>query len=177
MVIKSTIPVGYCRSLYVKYVAKGVKEFNLLFSPKSLRESKAIYDNLYPSRINVGYPKLIPQCLEKNDAIMKVTDVERLKRAAETFASLLQQGAIKDDIPILLLNHIIFKNMLSDLLMWNKIGWIVTLLSDRLNITPELALDVFYTSKTNELLHDPATLLYTFSDLYIVDDIVRELQS
>ncbi len=67
--------------------------------------------------------------------------------------------------------------MLSDLLMWNKIGRIVTLLSDRLNITPELTLDVFYTSKTNELLHDPATLLYTFSDLYIVDDIVRELQS
>lgn len=67
--------------------------------------------------------------------------------------------------------------MLSDLLMWNKIGRIVTLLSDRLNITPELALDVFYTSKTNELLHDPTTLLYTFSDLYIVEDVVRELQS
>ena len=67
--------------------------------------------------------------------------------------------------------------MLSDLLMWNKIGRIVTLLSDRLNITPERALDVFYTSKTNELLHDPSTLLYTFSDLYIVDDVVRELQS
>ena len=65
--------------------------------------------------------------------------------------------------------------MLSDLLMWNKIGRIVTLLSDRLNITPELALDVFYTSKTNELLHDPTTLLYTFSDLYIVEDVVREL--
>lgn len=61
--------------------------------------------------------------------------------------------------------------------MWNKIGRIVTLLSDRLNITPERALDVFYTSKTNELLHDPSTLLYTFSDLYIVDDVVRELQS
>ena len=67
--------------------------------------------------------------------------------------------------------------MLSDLLMWNKIGRIVTLLSDRLNITPELALDVFYTSKTNELLHDPTTLLYTFSDLYIVEDVVREIQS
>lgn len=76
-----------------------------------------------------------------------------------------------------LLNRIICKNMLSDLLMWNKIGRIVTLLSDRLNITPELALDVFYTSKTNELLHDPTTLLYTFSDLYIVEDIVREIQS
>ena len=66
--------------------------------------------------------------------------------------------------------------MLSDLLMWNKIGRIVTLLSERLNITPERALDVFYTSKTNELLHDPSTLLYTFSDHYIVDDIIRELQ-
>ena len=76
-----------------------------------------------------------------------------------------------------MLNRIICKNMLSDLLMWNKIGRIVTLLSDRLNITPELALDVFYTSKTNELLHDPTTLLYTFSDLYIVEDVVRELQS
>lgn len=66
--------------------------------------------------------------------------------------------------------------MLSDLLMWNKIGRIVTLLSERLNVTPERALDIFYTSKTNELLHDPSTLLYTFSDLYIVDDIIHELQ-
>lgn len=101
MVIKSTIPVGYCRSLYVKYAAKGVKEFNLLFSPEFLRESKALYDNLYPSRIIVGYPKLISQYQEENDAIMKVTDVEKLKRSAETFASLLQQGAIKEDIPTL----------------------------------------------------------------------------
>ncbi len=67
--------------------------------------------------------------------------------------------------------------MLSDLLMWNKIGRIVTLLSERLNVTPERALDIFYTSKTNELLHDPSTLLYTFSDLYIVDDIIHELQN
>lgn len=101
MVIKSTIPVGYCRSLYVRYAAKGVKNFNLLFSPEFLRESKALYDNLYPSRIIVGYPKLISQYREENDAIMKVTDVEKLKRSAETFASLLQQGAIKEDIPTL----------------------------------------------------------------------------
>ena len=80
MVIKSTIPVGYCRSLYVKYAAKGVKQFNLLFSPEFLRESKALYDNLYPSRIIVGYPKIIDRedFKEENDAIMKVTDVERM---------------------------------------------------------------------------------------------------
>lgn len=101
MVIKSTIPVGYCRSLYVRYAAKGVKEFNLLFSPEFLRESKALYDNLYPSRIIVGYPKLISQYQEENEAIMKVTDVEKLKRSAETFATLLQQGAIKENIPTL----------------------------------------------------------------------------
>ena len=101
MVIKSTIPVGYCRSLYMKYAAKGVKQFNLLFSPEFLRESKALYDNLYPSRIIVGYPKLIPQFPEENEAIRKVTDVEKLRMAAETFAKLLQQGAIKEDIPVL----------------------------------------------------------------------------
>ena len=101
MVIKSTIPVGYCRSLYMKYAAKGVKQFNLLFSPEFLRESKALYDNLYPSRIIVGYPKLIPQFPEENEAIRKVTDVEKLRVAAETFAKLLQQGAIKEDIPVL----------------------------------------------------------------------------
>ena len=101
MVIKSTIPVGYCRSLYIKYAAKGVKQFNLLFSPEFLRESKALYDNLYPSRIIVGYPKLIPQFPEENEAIRKVTDVEKLRMAAETFAKLLQQGAIKEDIPVL----------------------------------------------------------------------------
>ena len=103
MVIKSTIPAGYCRSLYVKYAAKGVKQFNLLFSPEFLRESKALYDNLYPSRIIVGYPKIIDRedFKEENDAIMKVTDVERMEQAAKTFAALLQEGAIKEDIDTL----------------------------------------------------------------------------
>ena len=101
MVIKSTIPVGYCRSLYVRYAQKGVPQFNLLFSPEFLRESKALYDNLYPSRIIVGYPKLISLFPEENEAIRKVTDVKRLQKSAETFASLLQQGAIKQDIPTL----------------------------------------------------------------------------
>ena len=101
MVIKSTIPVGYCRSLYVRYSQKGVQQFNLLFSPEFLRESKALYDNLYPSRIIVGYPKLISQYPEENEAIRKVADVNKLQQAAETFASLLQQGAIKQDIPTL----------------------------------------------------------------------------
>jgi UDPglucose 6-dehydrogenase len=101
MVIKSTIPVGYCRSLYVKYAQKGVKQFNLLFSPEFLRESKALYDNLYPSRIIVGYPKEISGFKEENEAIRKVTDVEKMKKAAETFASLLVEGAIKEDIPVL----------------------------------------------------------------------------
>lgn len=96
MVIKSTIPVGYTRSLYLKYAKKGVKKFNLLFSPEFLRESKALYDNLYPSRIIVGYPKIIdrPEFAEENEAIMQVTDVEKLKEAAKTFASLLLEGAI-----------------------------------------------------------------------------------
>ena len=94
MVIKSTIPVGYCRSLYLRYAQRGVKEFNLLFSPEFLRESKALYDNLYPSRIIVGYPKLISQYPEENEAIEKVTSVEKMKKAAETFASLLVEGAI-----------------------------------------------------------------------------------
>lgn len=101
MVIKSTIPVGYCRSLYVRYAAKGVKEFNLLFSPEFLRESKALYDNLYPSRIIVGYPKLISQYPGENEAIKAVADVEKLQQAAKTFASLLQQGALKENIPTL----------------------------------------------------------------------------
>ena len=101
MVIKSTIPVGYCRSLYLRYAQKGVKEFNLLFSPEFLRESKALYDNLYPSRIIVGFPKLISQFPEENEAIQKVTDVEKMKKAAETFAFLLVEGAIKEDIPLL----------------------------------------------------------------------------
>ncbi|WP_370863010.1 nucleotide sugar dehydrogenase [uncultured Duncaniella sp.] len=103
MVIKSTIPVGYCRSLYMKYAAKGVKRFNLLFSPEFLRESKALYDNLYPSRIIVGIPKIIAdeRFAEENAAILAVADLEKLDRAARTFASLLQQGAIKQDIPTL----------------------------------------------------------------------------
>ena len=96
MVIKSTIPVGYTRSLYLKYAKKGVRKFNLLFSPEFLRESKALYDNLYPSRIIVGYPKIIdrPEFAEENEAIMQVTDVEVMKEAAKTFASLLLEGAI-----------------------------------------------------------------------------------
>ena len=100
MVIKSTIPVGYTRSLYVKYVAKGVKKFNLLFSPEFLRESKALYDNLYPSRIIVGYPKEIDGFDEENEAIRKVVSVN-LEEKAKVFASLLQQGAIKQDVPTL----------------------------------------------------------------------------
>ena len=96
MVIKSTIPVGYTRNLYLRYAKKGVKKFNLLFSPEFLRESKALYDNLYPSRIIVGYPKIIerPEFAEENEAIRKVTDVEKMKEAAKTFASLLLEGAI-----------------------------------------------------------------------------------
>lgn len=103
MVIKSTIPVGYTRSLYLKYVKKGVKKFNLLFSPEFLRESKALYDNLYPSRIIVGYPKIIerPEFEEENEAIKSVTNVEMLKEAAKTFAALLQEGAIKENIDTL----------------------------------------------------------------------------
>lgn len=103
MVIKSTIPVGYTRSLYLKYAKKGVKQFNLLFSPEFLRESKALYDNLYPSRIIVGYPKLIdrPEFAEENEAIKAVTDVEKMKEAAKTFAALLQEGAIKENIDTL----------------------------------------------------------------------------
>ena len=103
MVIKSTIPVGYTRNLYVKYAQKGVKQFNLLFSPEFLRESKALYDNLYPSRIIVGYPKIIdsPEFEQENNAIMAVTNIERLQEAAKTFAVLLQEGAIKENIDIL----------------------------------------------------------------------------
>ena len=109
MAIKSTIPVGYCRNLYVKY-AKQLKAdngkrttFNLLFFPEFLRESKALYDNLYPSRIIAGIPKIIdkPEFAEENAAILAVTDIDRMNEAAHTFASLLQQGAIKEDIPTL----------------------------------------------------------------------------
>ena len=103
MVIKSTIPVGYTRNLYVKYAQKGVKKFNLLFSPEFLRESKALYDNLYPSRIIVGYPKIIdrPEFAEENEAIRSVTDVTMLEEAAKIFAALLQEGAIKENIDTL----------------------------------------------------------------------------
>ena len=99
MVIKSTIPVGYTRSLYQKYAAKGVSRLNLLFSPEFLRESKALYDNLYPSRIIVGYPKIIdrPEFAAENEAILKVTDVERMKEAARVFASLLIEGSMIAD--------------------------------------------------------------------------------
>mgnify|MGYP002508671288 FL=1 len=108
MVIKSTIPVGYCRSLYVKYAQRFAtdpalqgKKFNLLFSPEFLRESKALYDNLYPSRIIVGIPKQIEQFDEENAAINAIADIERLEQAAHTFAGLLQQGAIKQDVDTL----------------------------------------------------------------------------
>ena len=103
MVIKSTIPVGYCRSLYLRYAAQGVGRLNLLFSPEFLRESKALYDNLYPSRIIVGSPKLIddPRFEEENSAIRAIADIPALTEAAHTFAALLQQGAEKEDIPTL----------------------------------------------------------------------------
>ena len=103
MVIKSTIPVGYTRNLYLKYAQKGVKKFNLLFSPEFLRESKALYDNLYPSRIIVGYPKIInkPEFEAENKAIESVTDVDMLIEAAKAFAALLQEGAIKENIDTL----------------------------------------------------------------------------
>lgn len=103
MVIKSTIPVGYCRSLYVKYAARGVKRLNLLFSPEFLRESKALYDNLYPSRIIVGVPKMMDdgRFAEENAAIKAIADMPKLEEAAHTFAALLQEGAIKENIDTL----------------------------------------------------------------------------
>ena len=107
MIIKSTIPVGYCRSLYVKYARvfkeKGwdaSRKLRLLFSPEFLRESMALYDNLYPSRIIVGYPKMIEEFGEENDAIRAIAG-NHLEEAAHTFAGLLQEGAIKEDIPLL----------------------------------------------------------------------------
>lgn len=107
MVIKSTIPVGYCRSLYVKYAEKfrntpalAGKKFNLLFSPEFLRESKALYDNLYPSRIIVGYPKLIDGRKEENEAIKAIAGTD-LKEKAQEFAALLQEGALKPDVDTL----------------------------------------------------------------------------
>ena len=101
MVIKSTIPVGYTRNLYLKYAQQGVAQLNLLFAPEFLRESKALYDNLYPTRIIVGYPKLISGETAENEAIKKVTNPDNMRRQAEVFARLLQEGALKTDIPTL----------------------------------------------------------------------------
>ena len=103
MVIKSTIPVGYCRSLYMRYAERGVRRFNLLFFPEFLRESKALYDNLYPSRIIAGIPKVIDreEFAEENAAILAVTSIPELTEAAQTFVGLLQQGALKEEIPVL----------------------------------------------------------------------------
>ena len=103
MVIKSTIPVGYCRSLYVKYAAKGVGRFNLLFFPEFLRESRALYDNLYPSRIIAGVPKIIDAAgfEVENEAIGSVCDIDEMDRAAHVFAGLLRGGALKDDVAVL----------------------------------------------------------------------------
>lgn len=103
MVIKSTIPVGYCRSLYVKYANAGVSRFNLMFFPEFLRESKALYDNLFPSRIIAGVPKIIEkkEYDAENEAILRVTDLEMMDNAAKTFVALLRQNALKEDIPVL----------------------------------------------------------------------------
>lgn len=107
MVIKSTIPVGYCRSLYVKYAQKFKekgwdknRKFNLLFSPEFLRESKALYDNLYPSRIIVGYPKMVEQRHEENAAIQAIAG-EHLTEAAKIFAELLKEGALDKEVQAL----------------------------------------------------------------------------
>ena len=109
IVVKSTIPVGYCRSLYVKYAQEfkekgwdATHKFRLLFSPEFLRESKALYDNLYPSRIIVGYPKMIDSCDDENKAICAIAG-NHLEEAARTFAALLQEGAVKENIDILLM--------------------------------------------------------------------------
>lgn len=103
IVIKSTIPVGFCRTVYKDYYEKGLQRLNLLFSPEFLRESKALYDNLYPSRIIIGIPKLIAKeefSLE-NEAIEAIADLPFLHEKGETFAHLLKQGALKEDIPVL----------------------------------------------------------------------------
>lgn len=103
IIIKSTIPVGYCRSLYSRYAGRGLEKLNLLFSPEFLRESKALYDNLFPSRIILGIPKMIEgvDSEEENKAIMKLANIPYLTQQAEIFANLLQQGALKEDIPVL----------------------------------------------------------------------------
>lgn len=105
MIVKSTIPVGFCRNLYVKYYKQGVKQLSLLFAPEFLRESKALYDNLYPSRIIVGYPKIIERDMfaEENEAIRAIADLDLLEKSARKFADLLQEGAIKQDIEVLLM--------------------------------------------------------------------------
>lgn len=108
MVIKSTIPVGYCRSLYVKYAerfkndsALRGKKFNLLFSPEFLRESKALYDNLYPSRIIVSYPKYRIGCEKENEAIQSIAG-DNLEEKAMQFAALLKEAALKENVETLI---------------------------------------------------------------------------
>jgi UDPglucose 6-dehydrogenase len=105
IVIKSTVPVGYCQALYAKYAKRGINKLNLLFAPEFLRESMALYDNLYPSRIIVGYPKPIEgeEYAEENRAIAAIADVGKLEHAAQCFAELLREGALKEDIPVLLM--------------------------------------------------------------------------
>ena len=103
IVVKSTIPVGFCRGVYKKYYEKGYEKLNLLFSPEFLRESKALYDNLYPSRIIIGIPKLIgkEEFSIENQAIEAIADISTLKDAGKVFASLLKRGAVKENIPVL----------------------------------------------------------------------------
>lgn len=105
IVIKSTVPVGYCQALYAKFAERGINKLNLLFAPEFLRESMALYDNLYPSRIIVGYPKPIEgeEYAEENRAIAAIADVGKLEHAAQCFAELLREGALKEDIPVLLM--------------------------------------------------------------------------
>jgi UDPglucose 6-dehydrogenase len=105
IVIKSSVPVGYCQALYAKFAERGINKLNLLFAPEFLRESMALYDNLYPSRIIVGYPKPIEgeEYAEENRAIAAIADVGKLEHAAQCFAELLREGALKEDIPVLLM--------------------------------------------------------------------------